>query len=323
MQGFADFFDSLLGGAMLLGLSLAVGGIVWGLVVLRPGDRAAGDPVVRRCLVLLGGGAVGLALCQATKLLLKALVLGEYLGPGAFARFAATVQFRAGAARTLLALALAVAASWVARRPQALARWAVAGVLASLVVLSGAWLVHAAGRFEDRVPLMALTVVHQLGAAVWVGGLVQLGALWRLARRDPAAGARWPSLVPRFSWVAAGSLVVLLLPALPLAWMYVGSWEGFIGTGYGSMVLTKAALLAAVLLLGAFNFAAAHGRGQAAAVRTRLPFLVEAEGLLLVALLFTAASLSSQPPSVDTPGDRATFAEVVEVFRPKWPSLET
>ena len=39
MQGLADFADSLLGGAILLGLSLALGGAVFGVVVLAPWRR--------------------------------------------------------------------------------------------------------------------------------------------------------------------------------------------------------------------------------------------------------------------------------------------
>ena len=60
------------------------------------------------------------------------------------------------------------------------ARWAGATAPAAC----GAWLVHAVGRPEGHVPLMALTVLYQIGAASWVGGVIQLAALWRLARHD-------------------------------------------------------------------------------------------------------------------------------------------
>ena len=47
---------------------------------------------------------------------------------------------------------------------------------------------------------MTLTVLHQVGAAVWAGGLISLGALWRLGRRDAGRGARsGRRLVARFS----------------------------------------------------------------------------------------------------------------------------
>ena len=86
-------------------------------------------------------------------------------------------------------------------------------------------------------------------------------------------------------------------------------------------------LLGAALLLAAFNLKAARRAREPrapAALRTRLPYLVEGEAILLVMILFTAATLSAQPPSVDqAAGDHATVGEVVEVFRPKVPSLHT
>jgi putative copper resistance protein D len=52
--------------------------------------------------------------------------------------------------------------------------WFYAAAIALLMIISGAWLVHAAGRFDDRVLLMSLTTVHQVAAATWVGGVFQL-----------------------------------------------------------------------------------------------------------------------------------------------------
>jgi putative copper resistance protein D len=54
-----------------------------------------------------------------------------------------------------------------------------------------------------------------------------------------------------------------------------------------------------------------------------VPHLAEAEILVLGLLLFAAATLASQPPAVDVTTERATPAEVAEVFAPKWPTLRT
>ena len=142
------------------------------------------------------------------------------------------------------------------------------GLLAGLIATSGAWLTHAAGRIEHGGSLMLLTVAHQLGAAVWVGGLVQLGALWRLGRHDPGAAAAWPVLVRRFSTLAAVAVGALVLSALPLTWAYTGSWPALVGTGYGSLVLTKAALLLAVLAIAFVTRRGVHASGRR---RGRLP----------------------------------------------------
>src|SRR5262249_2884676 len=122
------------------------------------------------------------------------------------------------------------------------------------------------------------------------------------------------------------SVVALSVAALPLAWTYVGSWGGLVGTGYGSLVLTKVGLLGAALVLAATNWTAVRRfrlRGRLAALSARVPPLLQAEAILVVVRLFAAGSLSSQPPARDTTTERASVSEVVEVFRPKWPALRT
>jgi putative copper resistance protein D len=325
MQGFAEVLDGLLSGTVLLALALAVGGVVWGLAVVRPWRGGVPDRVLGRAIVVMAAGAAALAVAQAATLGVTLLLLSQYAGPDVFASFTTTVQFRAGSTRAALAIALAACALRLRARPTDVGRWAVAALLAAAVTVTGAFLVHAVGRLEQRGVLMALTILHQLGAAVWVGGLVQLLALWGLARRDDGVAAAWPELVARFSRVAVISLILLLASAAPLVVLYVGSWTGLVGTSYGSLVVAKVALLGAVLLLAAFNFRVARRRTRASAdaVRRRLPYLAEAEMILLVVVLFTAASLSSQPPPIDGTAERATWEELVEVFRPKWPSLRT
>jgi putative copper resistance protein D len=323
----ADFLDTLLRGALLVGLALALGSVAWGLWVLRGLQPGLPEAIGRRCLVLLEAGAVMLALGQGLLLVLKAITLSDSLGPGALRDFVATHHFEAGAARAALAVALAAVARWLRRAPTAPGRWAVACGLAVLLAASGAWLTHANGRLEHRETLMTLTVLHQAAGAIWLGGLLQLGGLWRLARRDPGVDSLWPQLVARFSRMAMASVVVLVLGGVALAWAYTGSWRALFGTGYGSLVVTKALLLGVTLLLAAFNGAAARGGdrpGRLAALRARLPHLAEAEAIIIVMILFTTSALSAQPPSIDVPAaEQATVAEVVEVFRPKLPSLRT
>ena len=323
----ADFLDSLLRGAVLVSLSLALGGVGWGLWVLRGMPADTPRPLVTRGLRLLELGAITLAAGQTLLLALKSARLMDSLGPDALGAFARTEHFDAGVARAGLALALAVAARVLARAPSSARRWVAVTGLAALVALSSAWLTHATGRLEHRGPLMALTVLHQVGAAIWLGGLIQLAVAGRLARRDADVDARWPELVARFSTLAITAVVVLVASAAPLAWTYTGSADALVGTGYGALVLTKTIMLASTLALGALNFATARGGAsgaRAAALRARLPRLVEGEAILLVMIVFAASALSSQPPGVDLPdAERATVAEVVEVFRPKVPSLRT
>jgi copper resistance protein D len=328
MAQIADFVADILGGIELILLALALGGVVWALAILRPfghGGLGAGAPLLR-ALRLIAAGAFGLALVQIVDMLLKAYILGATIGRSPFPDVLHTGYFQAGLVRTVLALAMALSVLWLRRSPAAPTRWTLVVLLGSLIAVDGAWLVHGASRFDDRVQLMAMTTIHMLGASFWVGGVVQLVALWRLARRDDALRALWPVAVHRFSALGIVSVLALGLSALPLWFAYVENLSGLVGTGYGAMVVTKTALFAAALGLAAFNFRAgrswASGTGSGEIAR-RTPSLIEAETFLLLAILLAAASLSSQPPAIDITNERASWSEMVKVFAPKAPRLTT
>jgi len=75
---------------------------------------------------------------------------------------------------------------------------------------------------------MVVTVLHQLGAVVWVGGLIHLvgfALLWRRAggAASEPLGVR---VLARFSAVAIVALVLVLGPGIVLTWSYVGAWGG-------------------------------------------------------------------------------------------------
>jgi len=322
----ADFLDTLLRGVVLAAIGVAQGGIVWVLWTLRPWTGKARAGLIGRALALVAVGAGTAAIGQAILLGLKALVLTDSFGPDALQGFATTVHFAASAARVALALGLTVAALWLQRAPERPGRWALVLGLAVLLAATGAWLTHATGRVEHRAALMAMTALHQVAAAVWVGGLAQLASAWRLVRHDADGDVLWPLLAGRFSQLATASVAVLIATAIPLTWTYTASWRGLVGTGYGALIVSKIMLMLAALSLGALNWRAVRRAtsAAAAAIRTRLPQLVEAEAILLVMILFTAATLSAQPPSIDVAlPDQATVREVAEVFRPKLPSLHT
>jgi copper resistance protein D len=192
------------------------------------------------------------------------------------------------------------------------------------MLLSGAWLGHGAGRDQGRVALMTLTVLHEAGGAIWLGGIIQLGTLWGLVRRRPELRELWGVWLGRFSGLATGAVVVSVTAGLALAWSYVGTWQGLLGTGYGSLVVAKAGLLTGALALGGMNYWAVHRgrrRGVHMTAPTLAPGVLEGEILLLGGLMLVAVALASLPPAADTPDEQARASEVAAVFRPKWPRL--
>ena len=327
MTQLAGFLDVLLRGFGTIGLAAAVGGLVYLRLVLRPPAGAGGLLAAARGRAL-GLIATGALLVAGAELLLLLLVhpwaLAEESGRWPLAEFLTTEFGLAGLGRIGLALALAAAA----RRMRAgrSGSWAVAICLGVLLMGNAAWLAHAVSRLQDRGPLMVGTVLHQLGAVVWVGGLLHLvgfALLWRRAG-GPVAEPLGLHVLARFSAVAIAGLVLVLAPGVYLSISYVGEWGGLVGTGYGVMVLTKVALLACALVLGGLNFLLLRRRqSDAGAVVARAPAFIEAEVGLGLTLLLAAASLTSLPPSVDVVADRATPAEVAARFRPAMPRFSS
>jgi copper resistance protein D len=329
MTQLAGFLDVLLRGFGTVGLAAAVGGLVYLWLVLRPPAGAGGLVAAARgrALTLIAAGAL---LAAGAELLLLLLVhpwaLAEDSGRWPLREFLTTEFGLAGLGRVALALALAVCARGIRRAPDRTLGFTVALGLGLLLMANSAWLAHAVSRLHGRGPLMVGTVLHQLGAMVWVGGLLHLvgfALLWRRAG-GPAAEPLGVRVLARFSVVAIAALVLVLGPGLYLSLNYVGGWSGLIGTGYGVMVLTKVALLGCALILGGLNFLVLRrGEAGAGAIAARVPALLEAEVGLGLTLLLAAASLTSLPPSVDVVADRATAAEVAARFRPAMPRLSS
>ncbi len=318
----AGFLDVLLRGLGLISLSAAVGGAAFGLAVLRPLRRRdpAIDGALGRALAVIAAGAGLLAGCRAVLLLIvHPWALADERGHWPVAQFLATDFGRAGLVGIALAVLLSLAA-WQGRRAGHTRAWVAVGALAVALLAEGAWLSHATSRLEGRGPLMLATALHQAGAAVWLGGVLHLVAAWPLWRGGRASiGA---PVLARFSALAIAAMALVVGPGVVLSWRYIGDWGGLIGTGYGIMVLTKLALFAGALALGAVNFALSRrwARGAPPAPGSVRP-LLEAELGVGATILLAAASLTSLPPAVDVVGDRATPAEVLARFAPRAPRV--
>ncbi len=327
MEGIADFLDSLIGGVDLTFYSLAVGGLFWGIFILRPWDPKASynNKLLEKSVRLTYLGARTLVITQLAKIVLKIWLMTATLDRWPFPAFAHTTQFQAGLVRALFAMALAFYIhKWLRNDFRSKQYWLNSLLLALPMVISGAWLVHGASRLEDRGLLMSFTVIHQVSAAVWVGSVFQLLSVWRLKKKQQIKEELWSVLLWRFSPMGIGAVLALLVSGLPIALYYINTWNGFIGTGYGNLLLVKILMMIIALTFAAMNRRAVHDyflTGNSHAVNFRVPYYIEAETLVLITLLFTAASLASQPPAVDIPHLTASWQEVLQTFAPRVPRI--
>ena len=329
MEGIADYLDSLIGGVDLTFFSMAIGGIAWGLLILQPWkNQSQIDEIwIDKSIGLTYFGAKALIVSQAIKIILKIWLMTATLDRWPFPAFAETVQFKAGLMRALFAVSLGLYIHFSLRKHKySYKSWLYAAFFAIPLIIAGAWLVHGASRLENRELLMALSVIHQLGAAVWIGGVFQLIVLWRLVKRNLIETRNWPESLNSFSRLGSAAVLLLLVSGLPVAFYYIDTWQGFIGSGYGNLLLVK--MLTLVIALGfawlnrkaVKNYLVSHNSHS---LMYRVPHYIEAETFVLITLLFTAASLASQPPAVDIPHLTATFQEVLNTFAPRIPRFSS
>jgi copper resistance protein D len=311
------FLDVLLRSLILAAQAACVGGAVFALWTLR----ARGIDLARAWTLVAAGG-VTLAVAQSLSALTQVIALD---GTAQLGDLVAISYFRVSAGRVLLALLLVGSALTLRRAALALpshqptaARVLVIAAVASLVLLAP-WTSHAAARPGGRRVLLLLDAVHQVASWIWIGGLAQLVVVASRGRRET-----WPpALLQRFSTLALGSVIALVLAGVGLGWLYVDGPRALLGTAYGVMVLTKVVLLIALLALGALNYFVVRRLVRGGAAPLRLRRFVEVELGLGLTVFGAAASLTSLPPAVDVVADRATFAEVGSRFVPRWPSLRS
>ncbi len=329
MEGIANYLDSLVGGVDLTFYSIVVGGVFWGLFVLRAWQDSAAynNTLLDKSVGLIHFGSKALVITQLIKIGLKMWLMVATLGKSPFPAFFETLQFQAGMVRAVFAFGLVIfIGRFLKNDARSKANWLLALAIITPLVISGAWLVHGASRLEDRGFLMTLTAIHQLAAALWVGGVFQLLAVWQLKRHNAIAIELWPLLLQRFAAVGITAVVVLLVSGTPLAWYYIGSFEGFIGAGYGNLLMVKIMMMGLALGLAWLNKQAVARYFESRslyALTARVPYYIEAESLILITILFTAAGLASQPPSIDIPHLTASWEEVLNMFHPRIPRWES
>jgi putative copper resistance protein D len=301
--------------AGLVGQAGALGGALLAVVVLRPGPDRVAAPVIQRARTLAGGGALLVAAAQASGL--AALTASFSASPDS--SIAELLGSTPGAV-ALLRIAVALAASALCLRgmPRGPAADAVLIAVMVLLAATGALASHAVGRVEGQAWLLAVGALHQVAAATWVGGIACAAVLLVGGRADES-----PVWLRPFSRLAAIAVVTLALTGIALSLAYVATPAAAIGTAYGTMVLTKVALFAAMLAMGAMNHRALH-RGEAGAASLGLCRRIEVEGGLAVVMLAVAGSLASAPLAVDVrAADRVGLDEFRAVLAPRWPRFET
>jgi copper transport protein len=152
---------------------------------------------------------------------------------------------------------------------------------------------------------LSLDWLHLTAGSIWIGGLIGLLVLWWRVGRERRVAALG-RVVPRFSRVAFGSVMLLLASGTVVSILRLPTLGSLWETTYGIAILVKVGLLAAAMALAGVNLARTRPRLVAAAARKDealgagaarlLRRLVTGEVAIVVGIILAASVLSSVPP---------------------------
>ena len=311
--GIFGFLVVLLRAAIMCLQTVAVGGILFLLVVAHSQEQRS-EGLLRSAWGLIRWSALGLALAQLFFVITNSLVL----------TYSTAIPIRSVMNANFVwagALAMAGGIALYAWPPELREHvGSLALVPAGMMMAGSVMTSHSASRMEDRALLVTLTALHYLATASWIGGLPYL---LLSGRRVEDREARNESLA-RFSRLAQISLAALLLAGLGMSFVYVGSIRAMWGTAYGVMLGAKISLFIVLLLLGAANFYIVRGLKTDTGTGTvSLLRFGEVEIGIGLSVILAAASMTSQPPSVDLTEGRVSMHEIVERFAPRMPRFSS
>jgi len=331
-------------GLTYLATALVLGGLAFLLAVWLPALRSAAGAedewarasvafLVAARRLLLGGaligavaGMVGIVLQGATAgatsawRALAPSVVGDVLGTRfgevwalrvvAFIALGAAVGLALRGARRGVAAAglqrVAVGADGLAAPAPHRAAIALAAIPATYLAIAPALGGHASVTSPVAL-LFSLDVAHVVAMSAWVGGLVVLllalpAATRRL--RVPDRTRLLAASLERFSPIALGCVIVLLVTGTLQAIEHISTWGQLLHTGFGRAVVAKVALVAALVALGAMNRrrvvprlrAIVESAGPPGAAGRLLRRTLRAEVALVLVVLGVTAALVSYPP---------------------------
>ena len=314
------FLSVLLRGAEITAQSLVVGGLVYLVALVHPLAADIGAPGEK--LLWLGRrwvsrAALGLAIVVTIALAVDGSVLMATVDLS-FTDLMGADFFITGSLTIVSALIVAGVIRGVGNR-SAGTTWCCL-VLALVSIVAAALTSHGAARLSGRALLISTDFVHQLTAAVWIGGIPYFLISLHLCDDDPHA---LTVIIPRFSTIAVVAVAGLFAAGVVMGFAYIDSLQAIYGTAYGVMLTAKVALFGMLLAFGAVNnrIGARLQRGDSTAPVLRLRRFAEAEIGIGLSVFFAAATLTSVPPAIDLTTDRVTQAEIVERLAPRLPTL--
>lgn len=190
---------------------------------------------------------------------------------------------------------------------QSMRSWQIGVGLGLLLVISQSLNSHGAAVSDPPLVSLLTDIIHLTGAAIWVGGLVQLivtaPKLFQSSNPQERVQAL-AALIARFSFIAFITVGFIVLTGVFATFVQVGSFEAFFGTLYGKSLFFKIALVIPLLALAALNLIV-NGPALARAIAERVDGIVlrfnvsvALEIIFALAILFIVGIMTTTAPGI-------------------------
>lgn len=271
-----------------ISLALAAGAVI--ALLISPSARS------RRWALIWS--LISLGLVGVNAVALQSDVAGGPLQGDSGTPFGVLIATRAGQAMVVQAVCLTLVLMLIAASARTPRRWPLWGGVVLLGVAIGApSLAGHVGFSGDHLLTGVAVAVHAVAVSIWVGGLAVVSALALMEPSDAAMMLR------RFSLLALICVIVLAETGLLSASLTVGSLGDLLGSTYGSVILGKAVLLAALIRLGWLQRRQAIDRLPDRSVPLTVARIAGIEFLVMGTAIAAAVVLTRiGPPPIPTPG---------------------
>ncbi len=262
---------------------------------LRVVVSSVAPSIERRCRQVIGVSIAVALIAGLAWLLVEAAAMAETTTLAETLAALPAVLFGTWFGTVLLAQGIALAGAWTALAlvPR---RSALPAGLAAAAALLEAGHSHAFAMSDAPSLLLLSQALHLVAAGAWLGGLVPLLIVVRQAPLDAAQHA-----ARNFSTLGTVCVAVLIVTALYQGVVLSGGLAGLTGTGYGAMLLIKAALFALLIALAAINrlrLAPALTGPTGERSRRVLGFSIAIETVIGLAVVLAASLLASLEPGM-------------------------
>ena len=154
---------------------------------------------------------------------------------------------------------------------------------------------------------VVVDAIHLAAMAVWLGGLVMLGAFLLRQANERELGA----ILPIWSRWAATAVAALILAGTVQALIEIASFKGLYDSTYGRLILAKIALAAAVIGVAAYSRRLVRSRKAESGPGTLRRVVGVELAITAVVLGVTAAVVQIPPPRTAQAAESATTSTTI------------